>query len=278
MDCHSGSKAAFISRRHFIGSGAAIVLVLLAPAAAAAQSEIADCGNDKAACDLAKVKLEIAKLKYDASWQGEFFGVLRLLSSALVGLIGGVAGFVFSSRLGRANQVAALDQKSHEARLAKYPELVAATKPLALYFPHDDAGKLQTLTPQICAKMGRNLSEWYFEQGGLLLTATARDRYFALARTLIRASEAAKLLAPDVSRGRKHFNPEAVEAFKKKFLFDAEAAAENWKFGVSDDKYGDGNGIKDFALLQKLSSNLRTALTEDMRSRTPPGTAPGDTR
>jgi hypothetical protein len=198
--------------------------------------------------------------------------VLRLLSSALVGLIGGAAGFVFSSRLARANQAAALDQKSHEARLAKYPELVAAMKPLALYFPYDRSGKLQTLTPEICAKMGREFSDWYFEQGGLLLTAAARDRYFALAGTLIRASEAAKLLVPDVSRGKKHFHPEAIETFKKEFLGDAEGAAKNWKFGVSEDRYGGGNSIKDFALLQKLSSNLRTALTKDMRSRAPPGT------
>jgi hypothetical protein len=67
MTRFSGSKAAFINRRLFVSSGLAIALAFFAPDTSAAQTEMADCGDDKAACDLAKVKLEIAKLKYDAS-------------------------------------------------------------------------------------------------------------------------------------------------------------------------------------------------------------------
>lgn len=147
-----------------------------------------------------------------------------------------------------------------------------------------------------CGRLGHKLSAWYFGAGGLLMTEDARDTYFALMEALRMAALAEEELAvPTVGEHAKVISLASISKYSKSLaeksgqsqkhpLFEKLEAKQlvkdshlkDWKFGpsetISDNaERRKAEAVKDFVLIQKLASQFRTALTEDIRSRRAPG-------
>jgi hypothetical protein len=215
-----------------------------------------------------KLELEIATLERE---RGE---VPPWLAAAL-GVLTGVVGAAASFWVARRSRLGALDQAVHEKRLKCYPALVQLTAPLALYFPDFPAGEGR-LTRDKCHEIGRGMSKWYFEGGGLLMSVEARA-YFRLARALTRASVAEGLSVPTFPRDADAVSREKIRKYRtalsesKLNIFDVEA----WHFGPALPDQGpaaklDHMRFKDYVLLQRLGSDIRTTLAEDLRGRRRP--------
>jgi hypothetical protein len=221
----------------------------------------------KSRLEVQKLKLEIGQLQSNLREQGYGEGLLAVLVAFSVG-IASTAASVWAARRTR---LGALDQSVHDARLKSYPKLVNAAAPLAIYFPDGDSSEV-SISPKSCAEMGRAMSEWYFKYGGLLLSTKARTAYFRLARALTRASLAQDLSVCVFPRDSELISLEKVDKYrtalaKKLDLKDV----ENWTFGpVSPGDETPAQRFKDFVFLQWLSSDLRTKLSKDLRSRRGP--------
>jgi hypothetical protein len=201
-----------------------------------------------------------------------------------------------------------LDQSVHNKRLESYPQLVKAAAPLAIYFPTGDAGPWAlgfpardaaswALSLADCRAIGRAMSKWYFGGGGLLLSTEARDAYFLLARALTRATAASSLRVPTFPRDAQIISVEKLDEYREKLAgeyrarladkyrakpaHEYEAAlakkeilddVEHWDFGCSMPETDPPahNRFQDYVFLQRLSSELRSALAEDLRSRRRP--------
>lgn len=163
--------------------------LLMLPSIATAQVEASGQQAQKAALEISALRQEIAQLKKPAKKPG--FDWDWWLGHVGSFVAGGIAAWA-----GLRQRQGATDHPVHEKRLTIYPELVKITAPLAIYFP--DTGKLHqvTLSPAKCADIGRALSKWYFDGGGLLMSGEARDAYFCLAQALTRASKFKLLHAP----------------------------------------------------------------------------------
>jgi hypothetical protein len=172
-----------------------------------------------------------------------------------------------------------------EARITAYGALWAATKPLAVY----------ETTPIDCEAMlclTKRLSDWYFsEHGGLMLTSIAREFYFALQDVVIRVGTidgwtAVRSTQPreDFSEYLRSFHPNhywgVVTLFEELRDVDTRAwppermtpLAKEWqnivKGLVTDENtWRDISPEVQFAILQQVSSTLRTVLTADIESR-----------
>lgn len=231
---------------------------------ATAQQETSSPQSRKTELEVEKLELEIAKLTEAPGWlQTWSMGVLGLLVGAI-----GVAAPVFVARRAR---LGALDQSVHDKRLEFYPKLVKATAQLALYFPGSGPSGA-SIGPQKCRTMGKIMSAWYFDKGGLLLSTDARNAYFRLARALTLASLAEELRVPIFPKDAVHISVKKVDEYREelKSMSDLDDV-ENWTFG------GPGSEedkpflrFKDFVFLQRLSSALRTSLSKDLRSRRRP--------
>ncbi len=215
-----------------------------------------------------KLELEITRLQNDR-------GEMRLWLAGAVGILTGVVGAAAPFVIARRTRMGALDQAVHEKRLACYPELVKATAPLALYFP--DGEPAVSVSSEICARMGRSISGWYFDGGGLLMSESARDAYFKLARALTRASLAGRLAVPVRPRDAGDLSLESSKEYRRQLeqaglnLNDVEA----WTFGAAAaeqelSKQPAHLRFKDYLFLQRLSSELRSCLAGDLRSRERP--------
>jgi hypothetical protein len=166
-----------------------------------------------------------------------------------------------------------------ELRFISYGRLWAEMRPLALY---DDSRIDQKTT----GEMSKKLSNWYFsETGGLMLTKHNRDLYFALQDLVsivgrgdyweTERTDETKTRFENLLR-RNHLTPALKLA---KYLQDAktedwphgdlEEMAAAWRSDVgklaSDWAEIDGNDR--FAVLQQVSSALRTGLANDVESR-----------
>jgi uncharacterized membrane-anchored protein YhcB (DUF1043 family) len=217
--------------------------------------------------ELDKLNLEIAKLKNDwGPWP-----------VALLGLVGGIVGAFVTYWVARRTRAAALDQATHEKRLDTYPQLIKATAPLAVYFPASSQAAT-TLDPAHCRAIGSEMSKWYFETGGLLLSAEARDAYFRLARALTRASLAKTLAVPRFPRDAEFVSNDSLNNYRKEIGEKNLDDVENWRFGdLPPETQGaarKSQEFQDYIFLQRLSSQLRTRLTEDLGSRLRPSTSP----
>ena len=116
---------------------------------------------------------------------------------------------------------------------------------------------------------------WYFAGGGLILSTEARDAYFRLARALTRASLAAELRVPEFPRDAAEISAENIDRYGTELAkqFDL-SNVEEWGFGTSGaEQQTTALKFKDFVFLQRLSSTLRTRLSEDLRSRRRPADA-----
>jgi len=216
--------------------------------------------HTKTAREIQKLDLEIAGLK---AAQNGAHGLPAWATLAL-GFLGGAATTIVSVLGARRARIGELDQKVHEQRLGSYSHLVQAAASLAVYFPQSPQ-----LSPQDCAKMGQEMSTWYFGGGGLLLSAAARDAYFRLARALTRASLSANLNVPTFPDDAAEVSLESIDAFRQDLtgLDDV----ESWRFGGElGPQQPPHRRFKDYVFLQRLASGLRTALSEDLRSRRRP--------
>jgi len=212
----------------------------------------------------------------------------------LGGIFVSILGAIVSIFIARRQLIGALDQSVHEARLKAYPKLVQATAKLAIYFPDDLLGG--SINYKDCEAMGRALSTWYFQHGGLLLTKESRDAYFLLAMALTKASKADPLCVPRFPNDAEVLNKEKIGEYRKclsnhydGLRVDNTLKSDdvvNWNFG--DNKYNHSNPnenscnpqacptqanslrFKDYLFLQQISSTLRTQLTNDLGSRRPP--------
>jgi hypothetical protein len=233
---------------------------------ATAQEDPSSLQRGKAELEVQKLELEVAQLRKErGSWPNWVIGVLGVL----VGFVG-TAAPVWGARRAR---LGALDQSVHDKRLDLYPNLVNASAPLALYFPRNESHPA-SIRPRDCGVMGRVMSAWYFQGGGLLLSVESRDAYFKLARALTCASLANKdLRVPTFPADAEDVSKEKFDDYRKKLrakkinLDDV----ENWSFGVRGAKpKNPATRFRDYVFLQWLSSQLRTKLTEDLRSRRRP--------
>jgi hypothetical protein len=174
-------------------------------------------------------------------------------------------------------------QTTQELRFKSYKRLWAQMRPLAIY---DDS----PVNRQAMACVSKKLSDWYFSaDGGLMLTSHTRELYFAL-QDLVRGVAGAGTRDWEAER-----TPEPKATFKailvqKKlsdalsFMRYAEKAtpgvwhgrklarlAHDWRTDVVNLKEGWAQldpGAR-FAVLQQVSSMLRTSLTYDVESRLP---------
>jgi len=205
-----------------------------------------------------KLELEVAALE-DARRVPWWFSVL-------VGFAGGVAGTVVTVWGARRARVGALDQALHEKRIESYPDLVAATAQLALYFPSKPS-----VSPSDCHVMGEAMSAWYFHKGGLLMSPAARDVYFRLARALTRAALAPQLSVPIFPSDANLLSISSVDQFRQELAGREMTDVEKWEFGGAVTQSSSAAlRFKDFVFLQSLSSSLRTELTQDLHSRRRP--------
>ena len=219
----------------------------------------------RADLEVQKLELEVARLKQES-------GHLWWRAGAL-GIIAGVASALLTLWAGRQTRLGALDQAVHEKRLESYPHLVRATSPLALYFPDRDLDPV-SLSADICGDIGRAMSQWYFDGGGLLMSIKSRDTYFKLARALTRASIAETLNVPNFPRDAGDISLEKLNTYRSKLRdsnLDLEDI-EHWRYGCAESRHEIVRQpahlrFKDYVLLQALSSELRTSLSDDLRGR-----------
>ena len=227
----------------------------------------------KTQLEIEKLELEVARLKENnSSWPSWLTGLLGLVLGAT-----GTAGTIWVARRARRQGT---DQVTHEARLACYPKLVKATAPLAIYF--SAPGEAGALTRERCYVMGRKISDWYFASGGLLMSNKTRDAYFVLARALTRASLAPELKVPSFPADADQISADRIREYCRelKAMQDLDGI-DGWVFGdfsPAADAPPVTNAanrqlalkFKDYLFLRQLSSNLRTALATDLRSRRQP--------
>ena len=239
-----------------------------------------DLEGRKLDLEVQELNLEVDKLRGEAGGLPSWF-------TGPVGIGAGLLATAATVWVARRTRFGALDQSVHATRLATYPDLVKATKPLALYFPEiasDGDTPLPVITPATCRAMGAAMSKWYFEIGGLLLSSKARDAYFSLATALTLASVAKTELkvpklpedAPEVSKKKvddhiKKLKKALKQELKGEYKRHGLDSPDGWEFGGSGGQSGEPHRkFQDFLFLQRLSSKLRSRLSEDIRSRRRP--------
>jgi hypothetical protein len=140
---------------------------------------------------------------------------------ALPALIGAAAGILGTSWKTRKDLEASYDIDLRKHRIDAYGELWRKLEPLAEYAPP------AAVTYRAVAGMARDLRHWYFDAGGLFLSAETRAPYFNLQRAL----------------------------------------HETIKGGRDADRELDRRLVE---ILKALASRLRTATTDDVKTRLPP--------
>ena len=232
-----------------------------------AWSVIATAQQEPIALEDRKAELEVQKLELEIARLAEDRAALPAWVTGILGLLVGAAGTAASVWAARRATLGALDQSVHEKRLELYPRLVEATAHLALYFP-----PAKSVGPNECRVMGEALRTWYFAGGGILLSVEARDAYFKLVRALTRASLAAQLSVPAFPQDAEDISAESVDRYKAELARERNLDdVDEWVFGGAGSETS-AHRFKDFVFLQRLSSNLRTKLSEDLRSRRRPAT------
>jgi hypothetical protein len=239
-------------------------IMLLCLDLTAAQSLQSNQAQRKADFEVQKLELEVQKLR---EAQGDWPGWL----TGTVGFLAGIMGTASSIWVARRTRYGALDQSVHSKRLESYSQVVKAAAPLAIYFPNKHSST-STISPKDCCEMGQAMSQWYFEEGALLLSIEARYAYFNLARALTRASLADNLNVPTFPQDSNDISVEKLKQYRHelahKYNLDD---VENWKFGTPSSETDTlADKFRDFVFLQRLSSELRTKLSEDLRSRRRP--------
>jgi hypothetical protein len=260
-----------LTMHRYCFSRAALVLLLsLMCGTSMAQVEL-----DTAGLETRKLELKIAQLEQQlgewATWRPFILGGAGVLFAAF---IAATASIWVANRSRRG----LLDQAVHEKRLEFYPKLVAAGAPLALYFPNSVMCN-RVIDQAACSKIGIGMRDCYYSGGSLLMSEEARDTYLLLALALtIASSVEGELDVPSredyhskvdsfvIAQYRKTLNLPTMWHQRKSSRRRMEMLIRNWKFGEGRTEPM-AYRFKDYVLLQGISSELRTALTEDLHSR-----------
>jgi hypothetical protein len=250
----------------------------------------------KQALEIEQLKLQNEKMRRDSSRLNQPW-VVPL--SAFLGALIATGGAWWAARKSR---LGTFDQAVLEKRLEKYQEIVAATKPLALYFPET------TLTKLLCKEAGEQLRACYFSGIGVYLSEEARNSYFRLVEALTRAADADAIDVPALNDYPQWVSGSRIDEYRKLLNLSLKHASKEiiaaWRFGqttergrpilyrvlrsepVAEEDLAPHSGIagaahpktaaaahlfRDFVLLQLVSSRLRTALADDLGGRHRPG-------
>jgi hypothetical protein len=157
---------------------------------------------------------------------------------AVIGLVGSAAGAIWAAYVGTRRRVLAelegrYDAELRDSRLRVYPQLWAALEPLAKY-AREPPGRPRRSEIE---NLARSLRRWYFEEGGLYLSAEAREAYFQLQDALTAVIESKKWKA---------------------------GKSKRWKAGSDASEEIDE---QTFEALRQIGSWLRTTLTYDVGTR-----------
>lgn len=107
------------------------------------------------------------------------------LLKAIVGLVTGAFGTYFGLYWKiKRELIAQYDHDLRTERVEHYKDLWAATEILAEYSPPEPVTKAGL------EKLAATLRHWYFAGGGIFLSEKARDAYFALQDTIVKALDA----------------------------------------------------------------------------------------
>jgi len=280
--------------------------------------------TERAQLEKDKLKLEIDKLRDELNWLTQALRLTTVVIPVAVVVFSVVLSHILSKHLKQLESAEANRRVAEEREAGRFSALVedrartyalayAKLSPTALFFPAPDVepgaspsspGEAESVepkpaapappearskgSPQLtkndCAGMGRQLSSWYFGDGGLLMTEDSRDAYFALMEALRRAAAAPEELA--VQTVGEHAQVISLSlmngyrrALAKKCLVFEKLEAKNpvtptdlaeWKFGPLANPTSDAERFKDYVLIQTLASRFRTTLTDDIGSRKPP--------
>jgi hypothetical protein len=207
---------------------------------------------------------------------------VQLVLSVITPLLLLGLGFVVTRSNRRFEEALARGTERQELRFTSYGELWRRMRPLAIY---DDS----SVNRKTMGDMSKEFSDWYFSpNGGLMLTTFNRYLYFALQGLLARVcEETEEEWTADRGDGQEE------DIFKKllnqKELDHAQALLDqigqvepkDWpgprleelasKWGDQVATLADGwtelSARQRFAVLQQVSSVLRTGLTKDVESR-----------
>ncbi len=108
---------------------------------------------------------------------------------AVIGLVGSAAGAIWAAYVGTRRRVLAelegrYDAALRDLRLGVYPQLWAALQPLAKYAREPPGPPAVEDVGAVCTRLRR----WYFEEGGIYLSAEAREAFFQLQDALTAVS------------------------------------------------------------------------------------------
>lgn len=192
----------------------------------------------------------------------------------LVPLVAALIGGGMTLLGARWASAAEVDNVTHQKRHETYPALVSATSGLATYFPKTRWDGSFALDQADCKVIGRALSDWYYEKGGLLLSAESRDALFKLERALTRAASAKRLATPKFPDDAIAISKARLDDYRRQLSIDtlSDLQIESWVFGPIHEEAGatPAGRFRDFVFLQKLSSEFRTQLAKDIRGRRTP--------
>lgn len=105
------------------------------------------------------------------------------------GLVGMMATYVSAKQKFREDLQAKYDETLHNTRIKTYQQLWGRLDVLAKY------ARPEVVTPDRLRQLAAELRKWYFETGGLFLTDSSRDAYFALQDAIV--AELKKKQPPD---------------------------------------------------------------------------------
>jgi len=123
--------------------------------------------------------------------------------SALTGLLSGLvsAALTYFGTRAKARLDMTIEDDKHlrDKRLEVYQELWPMTRPFARF------GVSSILTSSVLLKTSEDMSNWYFSGGGIFMSKTSRDPYFALREEMQRAIDTIDAKAqPDHPIGHEH--------------------------------------------------------------------------
>lgn len=231
------------------------------------EQDLTDATKEKTALEIQKLRAETSSAEKWVRW---FTALVLPLAVAWL-------AWILNSA---ASKTAARFTALTQARAQVYASAFKILKPTAIYFPDPTTNRPSTdrvITSETCERMGRELSNWYFGAGGLLMSKPATDAYFDLMFLLWRAADAKKELASQTFE--KHRSVRMPRDIVDKYRIDLGIEMktwqdEDWKCKVRDHKFGDFSkcdGCADYIFIQSLASRLRTRLINDLESRLPPG-------
>jgi hypothetical protein len=209
---------------------------------------------------------------------------VQLVLSVITPLLLLVLGYLVTRSNRRFEEALARGTERQELRFTSYGELWRRMRPLAIY---DDSPVDRTTM----GDMSKEFSDWYFSSnGGLMLTTFNQYLYFALQGLLaLVGAKTEKEWKADRGDGQKEIKDLFKELLKQKKLDHAQALVDqigqvkpkDWpgprleelasKWGDEVASLADGwtelSTRQRFAVLQQVSSVLRTGLTKDVESR-----------